>query len=95
MDYVSAVVNYIRVNSNDGRSTVRGHEIASALRINDVAIRKWINEARSIGIPICSCQNGYYYSEDPEHISDTINKLKNRIAKQQMAIDGLCCRINT
>lgn len=93
MDYVSAVVQYIRLHSNGIKEPVHGWKIAKALSISDTGVRKWVNEARSGGIPICSCPSGYYYSEDPENINDTIRMLEGRIAKQKNAIDGLvCCR---
>lgn len=93
MDYASAVVEYIRIHSNGSKDPVHGWKIGKALGISDTVVRRWVNEARCNGVPICSCGNGYYYSNDPEHIDDTIRMLQGRIAKQQSAIDGLvCCR---
>lgn len=64
-------------------------ELGILFGINDIEVRKIINEYRSDGIPICSSHKGYYYSESAEDIVKTIASLKRRIAGIQKAIDGL------
>ena len=64
-------------------------ELAILFGTSDVYIRKVINDYRSDGIPICSNRQGYYYSEEPKEIIETIASLKRRVASIQRAIDGL------
>ena len=52
-------------------------------------IRKLINQARSAGVPICSTQRGYYFSNDQVDISQTVKFLTRRLQTQLKAIDGL------
>ena len=93
MDYATAIIQHIKLHSNGVKEPIHGWKIADALGITDTVVRKFVNEARCGGIPICSCANGYYYSDDPVCIDDTIRMLQGRIAKQQSAIEGLmCCR---
>ena len=82
------VVEYILMNTDiDNPITTR--DITSALGIKGAKLRAIVNEARTCGIPICSCLRGYYYSEDEEHIHRTIDHLSRRIGKINSAIEGL------
>ena len=82
------VVNFIR-NSASIVEPVKNREIASALNITEVEIRKLINKARCKGIPICSTQKGYYYSEDKNEIINTIQSLMHRTIAVEKAVNGL------
>lgn len=64
-------------------------ELAILFGVKEPTIRKIINEYRSEGIPVCSCNKGYYYSETAEDIVRTIASLKRRVGSIQKAIDGL------
>jgi biotin operon repressor len=64
-------------------------ELGLVFGLDGATIRKIINQYRSDGIPICSNNHGYYYSESEEDIVKTIASLKRRIASIQRAIDGL------
>ena len=82
------VVDYIR-NHGSIDKPVHNKEIAAHLLTNEVNIRKKINEARSKGIPICSCDKGYYYSENKSEILATIQSLMNRTMAVERAVSGL------
>lgn len=82
------VVNYIR-NYGSIEKPIHNKEIASHLQTSEVNIRKKINEARSSGIPICSCDKGYYYSESKSEILATIQSLMNRTMAVERAVNGL------
>lgn len=64
-------------------------ELGIVFGLDGASIRRIINQYRQDGIPICSNQKGYYYSESPEEIVKTVASLKRRIASIQKAIDGL------
>ena len=82
------VVDYIR-NHGSIDKPIHNKEIASHLKTSEVNIRKKINEARSAGIPICSSEKGYYYSESKCEILATIQSLMNRTLAVERAVSGL------
>lgn len=77
----------------------RGDEPISAKNLSkifgcpDVTIRRFINQARLEGYPICSCGKGYYYSNSKEDINRTIASLMHRITSIQNAVNGLASNL--
>ena len=82
------VINYI-VNHGSVDNPVKNKEIASHFKMKESDIRVKINEARTNGFPICSCSNGYYYSEDKGEILKTIQSLMHRTIAFEKAVNGL------
>lgn len=72
---------------------IHGHAtaeiIANHFGDNPGHVQAAIGLARSKGYPICSDEQGFYWSEDEEDIRRTIAHLKQRIAYMQAAVDGL------
>lgn len=56
-------------------------------------IRKYINEMRTIGVPICSTTKGYYISESKTDILNTVHFLQRRMQTQLQAVNGLIKRM--
>ena len=83
------VIDYIVRNAKERQNAIIGGDIGNRFGISSVKVRAYVNEARQDGYPICSCINGYYYSTRQQDIDDTIRHLKGRIAKVELAIDGL------
>lgn len=83
------ITEYIKAHSNGIRNPITGAKIADAMCVSGIDVRSMINKARSTGDPICSCRNGYYYSEDEDDVERTISSLYSRISKQEQAIAGL------
>lgn len=44
-----------------------------------------VNDLRCKGVPICSCNEGYYYADSDQDICFTIAHLNGRIKKMQAA----------
>lgn len=84
------IVEYIK--SHKG-IPVSSQNLSEAFGISAFQVRRLINFARSEGYPICSCNKGYYYSEDEKEIEKTIASLTHRINSIQRAIDGLWERL--
>ena len=82
------VVNYIR-NHSSLDEPISNKEIGDALKLSGFSIRKKINEARCQGFPICSCDKGYYYSEDKTEIIKTVQSLMHRTMAVEKAVSGL------
>ena len=82
------VVNYI-TNNGSIDNPVTNREISTSLKLTEACIRNKINKARCNGIPICSCDKGYYYSEDKSEILQTIQSLMHRTIAVENAVNGL------
>ena len=82
------VVNYI-TNHATIDNPVTNREISASLKLSEVSVRNKINKARCNGIPICSCDRGYYYSEDKSEILQTIQSLMHRTIAVEKAVNGL------
>lgn len=88
------VIAYIKANSSSEKP-VSSYEITDAIGISGVAIRRAVNKARCNGIPICSCDKGYFYSEDKNEIINTIQSLVNRTISVEKAVNGLLKKLKT
>lgn len=73
--------------------SLTAQRLAKMVDVSEPFIRKKINEARAMGIPICSSKRGYYLSDEYGDIAKTIRSLTNRINTQLTAINGLTNRI--
>ena len=83
------LAEYLKDNHIGIENRIYGKQLAVMFNVDGTEIRRLVNEARSEGIPICSCDKGYFYSELPSDILKTVNSLTGRIAKMQTAIYGL------
>ena len=82
------VVNYIMAHGSKA-DPIPNRQISTALDLSETIIRKKINEARKNGIPICSCGEGYWYSEDSAEILETVQSLMHRTIAVENAVKGL------
>lgn len=83
------IVDYIRSSAIDKGHAIIGRKIGDVFGITNADVRRFVNEARRNGVPICSCASGYYYSYNSEDIDRTIKHLRGRISKVECAIAGL------
>lgn len=83
------IENFLREHSDGRDNPICSKDISSVFGIPCTAVRRMINTARSNGVPICSCQNGYYITDKSDEIKATINSLRGRIHKMECAIAGL------
>ena len=88
VENVDEIIIYIR-NRGTKDNPVPNKEISANFRITEAAVRKKINAARCEGIPICSCDSGYYYSEDKDEILKTVDSLMHRTIAIEKAVKGL------
>lgn len=87
--HMDLIEKYLREYSSGKDDPVCSKEIASAFGVPRTTVRRMINTARSNGVPICSCQNGYYITDKKDEIKETIKSLRGRIYKMECAIAGL------
>lgn len=82
------VINYIK-NHGSVDAPVTNAEICQSLKLSQQSVRRHINEARSKGVPICSCNDGYFYSEDKFEILRAIQSLMHRTMSVEKAVNGM------
>ena len=82
------VISYIN-NNGSKEHPICNKEISKAIGVGEVEIRKLINKARCNGYAICSCDKGYFMSEDVADILDTIESLTRRTSSINNAVSGL------
>lgn len=80
------VSDYIKHNNG---KTVTAPELAERFHAHPSKIRGCVSLGRSMGFPICSNARGYYWSENPVDIKQTIDHIEDRINKQQNAVKGM------
>ena len=77
-------------NEHTGReNAIKNKTLESIFRCKGKEIRHMVNELRCLGVPICSCSQGYFYSTRPSDIRETINHLAGRANKIIAAHDGM------
>ena len=80
---------YMKAKHNGKAKAIKSQELESLFNCKGVQIREKVNELRSRGVPICSCNKGYYYSESMDDIKETIVHLDSRIKKIKTAESGM------
>ena len=80
---------YMQTEHKGRSNAVFSKELERLFHCKGAEIRRIVNELRSKGVPICSCNKGYYYAESASDIEETIAHLDGRISKIKAAQDGL------
>ena len=81
--------NYMKDEHMGKENAIKSKTLESLFRCKGKEIRHMVNELRCLGVPICSCSQGYFYSTCPSDIRETINHLAGRANKIKAAHDGL------
>jgi biotin operon repressor len=81
-------ISYITIHGSK-ENPVTNKEICKFLGISEQSVRHHINMARCEGIPVCSCTQGYYISNEKVDIVMTIQSLMNRTMAVEKAVNGL------
>lgn len=83
------ICRYLITNHSTRSKAALSKQLEAAFSCKGTEIRKCINALRSEGVPICSCADGYFYSDNADDISKTVKQLHSRISKIEHAKDGL------
>lgn len=86
--FSDVIADFIREHTTV-QTPLTGGVLAYHFGISDSEVRKYINQARRDGHPICSSCHGYYYTTNPTYIRRTIESIQGRIGAQMSAIEGL------
>lgn len=77
-------------NEHTGRdNAIKSKALESIFHCKGIEIRQMVNELRCHGVPICSCNQGYYYSTRTADVRETIKHLEGRASKIKAAQDGM------
>ena len=86
---MTAFEKYMK-NEHMGRdNAIKSKALECIFRCKGIEIRHMVNELRCLGVPICSCSQGYFYSTNPPDIRETLNHLAGRACKIKAAHDGM------
>ena len=86
---MTAFEKYMK-NEHMGRdNAVKSKTLEGIFRCKGIEIRHMVNELRCLGVPICSCSQGYFYSTNPPDIRETLNHLAGRASKIKAAHDRM------
>ena len=80
---------YMKDEHTGKENAIKSKTLESLFRCKGKEIRHMVNELRCLGVPICSCSQGYFYSTCPSDIRETINHLAGRANKIIAAHDGM------
>lgn len=80
---------YMKDEHTGKENAIKSKTLESLFRCKGKEIRHMVNELRCLGVPICSCSKGYFYSTSPSDIRETINHLAGRASKIIAAHDGM------
>ena len=77
-------------NEHTGReNAIKSKALEGIFHCKGIEIRHMVNELRCLGVPICSCSQGYFYSTSAADVRDTIKHLEGRANKIKAAHDGM------
>lgn len=84
-----ALVAFLKDYHTGEANSISSRELERIYGVRGTTIRQMVNRLRTKGVPICSCDIGYYYAETEDEVSRTIRQLRSRIAKIAEAERGL------
>ena len=81
--------NYMQTKHSGKKNAIKSKALEGIFRYKGTEIRQMVNELRCLGVPICSCSQGYFYSTNASDIQDTISHLAGRANKIIAAHNGM------
>lgn len=80
---------YMKTEHTGRDNAIKSKALESIFHCKGIEIRHMVNELRCLGVPICSCGQGYYYSASAVDVRDTIKHLEGRASRIKAAQDGM------
>ena len=75
---------------NDKQHAITAGRICSELNYrNDIEVREIVNALRCAGYPVCANSHGYWLSDNPAEVLETIHGLEHRMEGIAKATGGL------
>ena len=89
MDKGNDLLEYLQENHTEENKAVGARELSMLFNTTQRGIRALVTELRKEGYPVCSSNNGYWYSEDEEDIRKTVARMEAQREKMEQAVTGL------
>ena len=80
---------YMKIEHTGRDNAIKSKALESIFHCKGIEIRHMVNELRCLGVPICSCSQGYFYSTSAVDVRETIKHLEGRASKIKAAQDGM------
>lgn len=75
---------------HDKQHAITAKEICEVLGLEkDICVREAVNALRRVGKPICANSHGYWLSDKPEEVLETIHSLEHRMVGIAEATEGM------
>ncbi len=81
--------NLMRDKHKGKNNAIMSRDIEAILHCKGTDVRRMANELRCQGVPIGSCQKGYFYAESEDEIRQTISHLDSRMKRMKAAKAGM------
>ena len=89
MDKKTAICRYLYRHHRGKRNAVYSRELERLFSIDGRNLRRKISALRQDGYPICSDESGYYYADNLNEITNTVQRLSGLATKISKARNGL------
>lgn len=76
---IQQLKEYLQKKHTGRKNVITNGELAGIFGIDGRVIQKYVKRLRSRGIPICSCNEGYFYAVDQRDINDTVAFLNEKV----------------
>lgn len=83
------LLDYLREFHSSKESAISAGELSTLFKTTKRGIRTVVTELRKNSYPICSGNEGYWYSTDPEDIQSTVSRLEAQADNMIRAVKGL------
>ena len=83
------IADFLIENHTEEAEAVNAVDLCMLFHLHKQDLRRLINYLRTTGLPICSSNSGYWYSENEVDVKNTLVALKSRIEGMNRAIQGL------
>ena len=71
------------------KKAVHSKKLEKRFNICPRTVRKYVNDMRKAGIPVCSDGTGYWIAKTPEEANKTVKRLDNFVGEVNSARTGL------
>lgn len=83
------VMEYLKEYHAKEADALKSRDLGVLFNLTNREVRNLVSKLRQDGVPICSSNNGYWYSEDAEDITRTIKRLADQVQNMRLVIKGL------
>lgn len=93
-DYLAYTLGQYLFRRLGERNAIRSKDLSGLFGISGVTVRAKVHKLRTMGVPICSGAEGYWYAETDAEVRATIGQLRSRVKHILEAVEGLDNYIN-